>query len=267
MKYNAWFGEIFLESGLKLNGNEFWAKVLNKTYEPDTMTFLENNISTNSDFIDIGAAEGALSIVAASLGARVLAFEPEPSVFEKAFNNIMLNPIIASQVDLQNKAISCQNGTLHLAKTDPDVLSSISSAKNKGNESTIEIVSLSDVIDGFHRKARRLIIKIDIEGAEWKLFSKQEILKNLQKHQALILLAIHPGFNRPFRTKPFGIKFISKKIWQVKNLIIAYNFFSRLFKVAQITRTNLDPVKSPKKCILLMFGGYFEFILDFRKTH
>jgi hypothetical protein len=154
-----------------------------------------------------------------------------------------------------------------LAKTNPDVLSSISFTKSTGDQSTIEIVSLSDVINGFHQEGKRLLIKIDIEGAEWKLFSRLEILKNLQKHQAKVLLAIHPGFNRPFTTKLFGIKFVSKKIWQVKNLIIAYIFFSRLFKVALISRTNLDPIKSPKKCILLMFGGYFEFIIDFRETY
>ena len=266
-KYNGWFGEIFLESGLDLNGDEFWAKVLNKTYEPDTMTFLENNISADTDFIDIGAAQGAISLVAASLGAKVLAFEPVPSYFRKSFNNILSNPSIASQVDLQNKAISCKKGNLYLAKTNPDVLSSISYTKSIGDESTIEIASLSDVIDGFHREGNRLVIKIDIEGAEWKLFSRQEILKNLQKHQALVLLAIHPGFNRPFRAQLFGIKFVSKKIWQVKNLIIAYIFFSRLFKVAKITRTNLEPIKSPKKCILLMFGGYFEFIIYFHETY
>jgi FkbM family methyltransferase len=269
-KYNGWFGEIFLASELNLNGDEFWVKVLNKTYEPDTMTFLENNISSNTDFIDIGAAKGAMSLVAASLGARVLAFEPVPADFKEAFHTIVLNSKIASQVDLQNKAISCQSGFLDLGqKTDPNVLSSISHSKPLvGNKfEPIEIISLSEAVEGFHREEMQLIIKIDIEGAEWKLFSRPEILKNLQEHQALVLLAIHPGFNRPFRTKPLGIKFVAKKIWQVKNFIIAYAFFSRLFKVARITRTNLDPIKSPKKCILLMFGGYFEFILDFRQTH
>jgi FkbM family methyltransferase len=268
-KYHGWFGEIFLAPELDLNGDEFWVKVLNKTFEPDTMTFLENNISTNTDFIDIGAANGAMSLVAASLGARVLAFEPVPADFNEALNNIMLNSKIASQIDLQNKAISCQSGFLDLGqKTDPDVLSSICHSKPLvGNKfEPIEITALSEVVDRFHREEMQLVIKIDIEGAEWKLFSSTGIRENLKEHQALVLLAIHPGFNRPFRTKPLGIKFVSKKIWQVKNLIIAYTFFSRLFKVARITRTNLDPIQSPKKCVLLMFGGYFEFILDFRQT-
>jgi hypothetical protein len=130
----------------------------------------------------------------------------------------------------------------------------------------VGIVSLIDEIEDFHRKENKLVIKVDIEGAEWRLLSNQKTLEGLVRHKALVLLAIHPGFNRPFKVLPLGMTFFTKKYWQVQNLLVSYIFFRRLLKIASIQRTSLDKIHSPKKCVLLMFGGYFEFILNFAEA-
>ena len=267
--YNAWFGNFSLDPNIDSYGDSYWQNLSDKKYEPDTMVFLENNIDSTTDFIDIGAATGGMSIIAANFGARVVAFEPVPRVFNIAQKHIENNPNIAPKIELQNKAISNKPGVLTLGKnSNPEVLSSISDEppSNPTGVEYIEIASLSMVVEQHHDPSRKLILKIDIEGAEWQLLSDRLLLQLLQDRNALVLLAIHPGFTKPFRRGPLGITYISKKIWQVKNLIVAYIFFSRLFKYAKLTRTNLDPIKSPKKCVLLMFGGYFEFILRFEKT-
>ena len=104
---------------------------------------------------------------------------------------------------------------------------------------------------------------MDIEGAEWNILNNLDILQGLSNHKATVLLAIHPGFHRPFKSYPFGLTVFSKTLWQMRNVTESYKFFRNILRKAAITRTNLEVVKYPKKCVLLMLGGYFEFILEF----
>lgn len=264
--FQGWFGQFILDPDIDFYGEEFWNRVAEKSFEPDTMVFLENNCDSMTDFIDVGAATGAISFIAAKLGSRVLSFEVIPSIFEVAQAHLDNNPEICERVTLQNKAVSNHVGVLNLGEdADSKVLSDISKKDlSTLSKTSVEIISLIEEIEAFHKKNRKLVIKIDIEGAEWKLLSDLKTLKGLSRHNAKILLAIHPGFDRPYRSVPFGLTFLLKKYWQTQNLIVCYLFFRRVKKFATISRTNLDPVRSPLKCVLLMFGGYFEFIIDFK---
>ena len=266
--YNGWFGEFSLDPDIDFYGDSYWQSVSSKAFEPDTMVFLENNLNSKTDFVDVGAATGAMSIIAGKLGARVLSFEAVPRVYEIAKAHIDNNSEISSRIVLRNNAISSHPGTLELGKnTDSKVLSSISNEQPiESEKSTVQIVSLIEEIDSFHQKGNRLVIKVDIEGAEWKLLSDKKTLEGLSRHKAHVLLAIHPGFNRPFKVLPLGLTFLTKKYWQLQNLATAYRFFRTLLNMATIQRTSLDKIQSPKKCVLLMFGGYFEFILNFKET-
>ncbi len=261
--YSGWFGTFSVDLSKDFYGDAFWEKIANKSYEPDTLAFLEGNLNPNTDFIDVGAATGSISIIAAKLGSRVLSFEAVPRVYEIAKSHIILNPDVSENIELRNEAISNKASTLVLGEeANPDILSSISNEVSSGT--SIVVRPLTQAIDGFHQLKRQLVLKIDIEGAEWKLLSDVAILEKLSERNARVLLAIHPGFNRPFRTLPLGLTFLSKKVWQIQNAIVALRFFTRLMKFAEVRRTNLDLIASPKKCILLMFGGYFEFILQFK---
>jgi FkbM family methyltransferase len=266
--YKGWFGDFNLDPDIDFYGDSYWQRVANKTYEPDTMVFLENNLNSATDFVDVGAATGAMSIIAGKLGSRVLTFEAVPRVYEIAKTHIDCNPDISSRITMRNNAISSRPGTLELGKNaDSKVLASISNEEATNSHVTnVGIVSLIDEIDVFHEEGNRLVIKVDIEGAEWKLLSDLETIEGLRRHKALVLLAIHPGFNRPFKVLPLGLTFFSKKYWQLQNLFIAYAFFRRLLKVATLRRTSLDRIYSPKKCVLLMFGGYFEFNVNFAES-
>ena len=266
--YSGWFGEFKVNPNIDFYGDKYWLRISNKTYEPDTMVFLENNLGPTTDFIDVGSATGAITLIAAKLGCRVLAFEAVPSIFEVARAHILSNPEISDLVTIRNNAISSKSGTLQIgSNADPKVLSRISEKDTRlDRTTTVEIVTLSDEVESFHKIEKKLVLKIDIEGAEWKLLSDLATCVSLRNHKALVLLAIHPGFNRPFKVLPLGLTFITKKLWQLQNLVVAYNFFRRLMKFATVKRTSLDIVSSPKKCVLLMFGGYFEFILDFNEN-
>ena len=245
-------------------GKSFWNKLEEGIYEPDTISFLNKRVNHQVDFIDIGAANGSMSLIAASLGARVLAFEAQEQIFNVAKRNFQLNKHLDGIIEIRNIAISNKNEVMSYSKnSNSKILSTIVFGSEAGSGTTLEVQSLSNAVMNFHKVERNLIVKIDIEGAEWNILNDLETLRTLQNHNASVLLAIHPGFHRPYKKLLFGLTVFSKTIWQIRNILEAYKFFKNIMDHAKIYRSNLDPVKHSKKCVLLMLGGYFEFILEF----
>ena len=245
-------------------GEEFWFNLENGNWEPDTISFLNQRIDNSVDFIDVGAANGSISLIAALNGANVLAFEAEELISNVAKRNFELNPDLRNKIEIRNEAISDSDGILIFSKaTNPKIISSIVFGGGSGAGNTIQVRSLNGVIDEFHQRDRKLIIKIDIEGAEWNILNKLNVLKGLSEHSATLLLAVHPGFHRPFKKLPLGLTLLTKTIWQIRNIWESYFYFKKILDFARIFRTNLEPVKKPKKCVMLILGGYFEFILEF----
>ena len=258
------FGTFKVELSGDFYGDNYWDKIEDGSYEPDTLNFLSYFVDNNTDFMDVGVANGAMSILSSLLGARVIGYEAMPGICNVAIQNVALNEL-QSSITIKNKAISNQRGNITLSQTsNPSILSSITFSGNENDSSNLEVVSLIDEIVGFHVQSRDLIIKVDIEGAEWKLFNDKKVLDILQAHKAVVLLAIHPGFHRPFRKWPLGLDSVSKYIWHTRNIAECYQLFKRIDSRSKILRTNLDSVRSPKRVVALMLGGCHEYILDFR---
>jgi FkbM family methyltransferase len=258
------FGAFQVELASDFYGDSFWDKIENGSYEPDTMNFLAFFVNKDTDFIDVGVANGAISIISALQGARVLGYEAMPGICDVAIKNIELNEL-ASVVEIRNKAISSRGGVMQLANgSDPTVLSSITFSGIEDQQIQIQTDSLTSAISEFHTLNKRLVIKIDIEGAEWKLLGDVQTIETLKVHKAIVLLAIHPGFHRPFRNLPFGLTPVSKYLWHTRNASECLRIFKNVAAKGNILRTNLDAVRSPKRVVALMFGGCHEFILDFR---
>jgi len=260
------FGEFRIELNEDVYGHGFWDRIENGTYEPDTMAFLKLNVDENSDFIDVGAANGSMTILAGLRGARVLSFEAAPGIFSVANKNVEINNF-SNEVKVVNAAISNHDAVMTFAREgDNKILSSIVFTSLENSSTEIQVKNLSEVIQNFHKPTRDLVLKIDIEGAEWRLFQDTEIIKSLARHKATVLLAIHPGFQRPFKKYPLGLTMLSKTVWQLRNAVETYQVFKKLIAHAYIQRTSRDFVNSPRKTVALMFGGYFEFILTFDKS-
>ncbi len=258
------FGAFQVELASDFYGDSFWDKIENGSYEPDTMNFLAFFVNKETDFIDVGVANGAISIISALQGARVLGYEAMPGICAVAIRNIELNEL-TSIVEIRNRAISSRGGVMQLANTsDPTVLSSITFSGLENQQVEIQVESLNSAINEFHSLNKNLVIKVDIEGAEWKLLGDPQTIESLKVHKAVVLLAIHPGFHRPFRKLPLGLTLISKYFWHTRNAIECIQVFKSVASKGKILRTNLDVVRSPKRVVALMLGGCHEFILDFR---
>jgi len=263
-KINSRFSIFSVDLKDDFYGDSWWDKIENGSYEPDTMNFLSQFIDNDSDFIDVGAANGAMSLISALLGAKLLAYEAIPGIYEVAKRNIELNGF-EKNIDLRNTAISNVDGIMTLSsKSDPNILSSITFSGLQDKTTEIQVNSLKNAIEKFHTPSRNLVVKIDIEGAEWKLLKDQRTIGSLKAHNAVVLLAIHPGFHRPFGVLPLGATKVSKTMWHLHNAVECFRIFKHIDSKAKILRTNFDAVRSPKRVVALMFGGCHEFILDFR---
>ena len=249
-------------------GREFWDKVSSREYEPDTVGFLEDRCSQNTDFMDIGAANGAMTLIAASMGARVSAYEPDPRIHRVLSQNIQLNPQIAPLIKLQNVAISSTVGKLNfLNGEDSSIISSIVFTGHDASSSRdIDVCELGAEIEKFHAdKRRNLIVKMDIEGAEWKILKSDASLNSLRTNGATLLLAVHPGFYRPYVRKIRGLDRFRLVLWQLRNYRESLEVFKKIRNYATVRRTNLNPITRKHQFSALILAGYHEFILEFRK--
>jgi FkbM family methyltransferase len=246
-------------------GEAFWKSIEVRKYEPDTVGFLEDNLSPDIIFMDIGAANGAMTMIASLLGSEVVSYEPDPTMFEILERNIQLNPNIKRNVTLKNCGISNTPSTLKFnSDADSSILSSIVVGNNKSEGKLVSIRALTDEIREINKNSsKKIVIKMDIEGAEWRILNDENVLETLRESHATILLAVHPGFYRPHKKIVKGVDRIAITFWHFRNYLESLRTYKKITKQGTILRTNLNPVRSSHIFAILVLGGYHEFILVF----
>lgn len=249
-------------------GEQYWRRVESRRYEPDTIGFIEDRTNSNSVFMDIGAANGAMTLIAAQKGAIVHSYEPDPAIYKVLDKNVELNSSFTSKVHLHKYALSNQNGEMDFRSgSNKKVLSDIIfNGDSEYRNSKIQIKSIVDEIDLVHSNAKaQLVIKMDIEGAEWKILSDPKVIQKLSQHSAIMLLAVHPGFYRPFKKIAPGLNRISMEVWRIRNYRESLKLFKLLAKFGNVYRTNLNPINSARILALLSILGYHEYVIDFQE--
>lgn len=251
-------------------GESWWRNLESLKYEPDTLNFIERETDANTIFLDIGVANGGMTLMAALCGAIVYSYEPFPTMFEVTKRNIELNIDIKNRIQLKNVAISSRSGKIFFSKeADSKILSSIVFPEKITEQVEIEVLSLKDEIEKLTDRYpdKKIVIKMDIEGAEWETLSDNLVLNSLRECNALLLIALHPGFHRPFISSHFGFQTLKRNFWRAKNFRDCYKLYVNLSAIASVRRTNLDLVPNAFKFALLVTAGYFEFIVHFREDH
>jgi FkbM family methyltransferase len=255
--------EFKIESDGDHYGQEFWTTLQNRLWEPDTLDFLEREITPETILFDIGAANGSMSLIGASLGAQVIAYEPNPTVHQVCKINIELNPLLGKLINLKLAAVSNVAGNLTFEfGRNSAVITDISVGIHEDKETLIPILSLKSELENLADSRKKILIKMDIEGAEFAILHDQLSLKAMSDCRAKLLLAIHPGFYRPIRNSKI-LRGFRSKIFILRNFLEAVRLFSEISEYAKVYRTNLNPVKSSRIFGLLVVAGYHEFIMDF----
>ena len=134
--------------------------------------------------------------------------------------------------------------------------------KEKDSVSSISILSLPKELTRA-LPAEKVIVKMDIEGAEWRILGDDKCLRAMKKVNATMLLAVHPGFYRPHKKYFRGLNRISLEIFRIRNFLESLRTYNNLSKYATIQRTNLNPINNAYLFALLITAGYHEFIVEF----
>lgn len=187
-----------------------------KIYHLDQLSALSKPV-----IIDIGAHIGLASLyfLMQNSNAIIYAYEPNPSAFQILEHNTNINSL-QSQIFISPKAISSKGGKLDLyidKSVEEKNWSSVSSILKDGWQSKIEMnsievdsISLDQAIKDCYKAPD--IVKIDVEGAEYKIL-EESMLVNKAKY---LIVELHPISKR---TREESIKRI-RKILKEKSFVI-----------------------------------------------
>ena len=170
----------------------FWPLLSSGEFEPATVAVLTSRLGPGTTFVDVGAWIGPFTLLAAALGARVVAYEPDPMAFASLVRNVALNPTLSSRIELHQRAVSARGGTLVL---DGGVhglgngRSHLSGRATAGlaaaTVATIGATALATVA----AHAECTVLKIDIEGGEFAVVPR--LARYLRAHRPTLLLSLH----------------------------------------------------------------------------
>jgi FkbM family methyltransferase len=143
-----------------------WNFLQGASKEDITENCIKPLLHPGSVFVDVGANVGYFTLLASTLGARVVAYEPTPSVFARLKENVALNGF--QHAELVNAAVMDKPGTLslHLSGDDPEANSLFGDdTGDRGPCVHVPAISLDE--DLAARGIDRVdLLKIDAEGAE-----------------------------------------------------------------------------------------------------
>jgi FkbM family methyltransferase len=169
-----------------------WNFLSGYTKEDATTQFVKSFLRPGMTFVDAGANVGYFTLLAASLGARVVAYEPTPAVAERLRENVTLNAF--NNVTIVNAAVADKCGSLTFYGTASSESPDDPEANNLfgGGDYSIEVaaVSLDDNLAD-HGVQKVDLLKIDVEGAEPMVLDGAE---KLLRHPAAptILIEVNP---------------------------------------------------------------------------
>lgn len=185
-------GKVKIKYGLNdltFNFGKMGPGVLNEVFGTEIYKeFLNNFNIKNKTVIDIGASLGDTAIYFALHGAKkVYAFEPLPSVYKLAEENIRLNNL-QDKCQVINAAVGWGSGA-YLEDPKFEYIFERDLEEYKKNKQ-IPIITLQDIVNRF--KIENAVLKIDCEGREYDIIlnSPDELLRKFD----YIIIEYHYGF-------------------------------------------------------------------------
>lgn len=160
---------------------ERW-RVHEQMRETKVLNQLLSHLKTDDHFWDVGAAVGTYSCLAASAGARPVAFEPHPQNYARCKENFNLNNLNELVIA---KALSDQQGTLQLPAEDG--VGTGTYELTESGEIQVDTVR-GDVVNA----PQPDVVKIDVEGHELRVLDGMEgIMDDIRR----VYVECHPDHN------------------------------------------------------------------------
>lgn len=164
--------------------NHFW-KDLYPSWEEDTYRMIIPHLDKNKTFLDIGAWQGPISMVAQQYSKQCICFEPDPIAFSNLSKNIEVNNF--KNVIAVNKAVSSES-ILNIGH--PTELGGGGSSYLTDNlKVECSTISISQILEQYDLNQDNIsLIKIDIEGYECELLQDPV----LQQLKVPFHISLHP---------------------------------------------------------------------------
>jgi FkbM family methyltransferase len=156
-------------------------------YDSEVFQFLENELPRYTRVIDVGANIGVYTVFFAARVLRVDAFEPVPEIAAKLRENLELNDL--NNVKVYESCVGCQETTVRFSQPKRHNFGTGHIVTEEGQLSC-PCTTLDNFLEGDLTEA--LLIKMDIEGAEWLAIGGATSLLKKRKAPLALLLEIHP---------------------------------------------------------------------------
>lgn len=172
-------------------------------YHPETVAWLENNITRHDICVDVGANVGYLTCIMARKAARVIAFEPNTRMRQLLNYNLHVNNI--KNVMVRPEAIAESEGRLRFFDNVEPMYSGLVGHDGLTKIRWVRCMPL-DVM-----APHATFVKIDVEGAEHRVLAGMTEL--LQKDYLRMIVEVEPdrtGFSETVYDFLEG--------WQFRNL-------------------------------------------------
>lgn len=141
----------------------------NGTFEREETRLVRELLGRADRLIDVGANAGYYTALARSMGRSVVAIEPSPANCRLLMHNLALNEW--SDVEIWPMALAAQPGLVPLYGS--ATAATIVAGWNRisaGHRQLVPVTTL-DTLIGHRFEGERLLVKIDVEGAEYDVLS------------------------------------------------------------------------------------------------
>lgn len=156
-------------------------------WEAATFDVLAARLGPDATFVDVGAWIGPMALVAAACGATVIAYEPDPAAADELTANVALNP--GFDVTIEHVALWTSTGTRQLRGGPAGLGESMSSLTGKAGRSGTTSVATIDARSASQSWPTDALIKIDVEGAEYRLVPRLQPF--IAAQHPTVILSVH----------------------------------------------------------------------------
>ena len=167
----------------------FWDRVEAGRWEPGTLAVIDRHVDGRTTFLDLGAWVGPTTLYAAGLARRVIAVEADPAALDQLHRNLAAKPELARRIEVVPRAVHGHEGhvTFGARRKPGDSMSSVllPHAEHTWSAMAITPAQLAEML----ASEDRLVIKMDLEGAEYALLPS---LGPLLDRADAILISFHP---------------------------------------------------------------------------
>lgn len=172
-----------------------WYRLARGNFETGFAEELLSVINPGDIFLDVGAAQGLYSLLAAKAGAEVYAVDPDPLSITSLKKNLSLNLQVESKLHILELAVAAKEGILEF-NYDPKGVQA-GSLKRVNRELQVKVLIPTTTIDTLVRSQTikpPTVIKIDVEGAEGLVLEGMRGYLNSWERPQHLFIEFHPRF-------------------------------------------------------------------------